>query len=192
MDTTDQMVVKCASILGVSFTQTLLCNVLPKVSTGRLGSSIRRLMNQFIFVCDQRRQMVGPSMSSSDESAELTECTCKEMLPKNAPDTDVYCQWLRFVSSTVQETAYEMFVENTRQHLHRSAALYYEQQAHRCQACGGGNFLSDANLEPNTSSTNMHADEEQQRNMQMSSFIRSRHFPRNSKCWDESLKRYNF
>ena len=50
------------------------------------------------------------------------------------------CKYLRFQSASMQETAYGMFVDTARRSLHRLAALYLESGAHKCRACGGGDF----------------------------------------------------
>ena len=178
MDTTDQMVVKCASILGLSFSQHLLGYVLDNLHPYKLGTSLKRLMKGGMFVCEKLTR----SVSQMSNIGKPTACNCEMSDDTEMPATGVPCQWLRFQSSSIQETAYEMFVEQTRHQLHRSAAEYYENQAHRCKACGGGSFLFDAlsDLKDDTSELPQLRGRLGKR---FTKILRARHYPRHqSKC----------
>ena len=51
-------------------------------------------------------------------------------------------QFVVFQAASTQETAYEMFTQESRKTLHIGAAQFLEAQAHKCQACGGGDFIT--------------------------------------------------
>ena len=142
MDSTDQMIVKCASILGLTFPRTMLEHILPSMSDDELDLSLQRLVEEGIFGCATAWHNESGSYTGSIRSKVI--CECHGARASETQDCAFTCKLLRFQSANMQETAYEMFVEGNRQQLHRAAALYLEGQAHKCQACGGGNFLPSA------------------------------------------------
>lgn len=51
------------------------------------------------------------------------------------------CMFYKFSNIYVQETTYEVWLEDQRKSLHEKAAMFLESQAHKCRACGGGGFI---------------------------------------------------
>ena len=52
-----------------------------------------------------------------------------------------YCLFYKFSNIYVQETAYDVWLEDQKKGLHEKAAMFLESQAHKCRACGGGGFV---------------------------------------------------
>ena len=52
-----------------------------------------------------------------------------------------HCLVYKFSNIYVQETTYDVWLEDQRKGLHEKAAMFLESQAHKCRACGGGGFV---------------------------------------------------
>lgn len=172
MSATEQMVLKCASILGNTFTRTMLEAIVPNYSPTAFHSTLNALAEAGIIECAiaaEAKSMLSDLHTRSRYHLPLDDshlhCPClsaehgkshdSSHLPSGS--TSVYastslhahqhshvdqCEMLQFVHVYVQETAYGLWTESQRIALHESAALYLESQAHKCTNCGGGGFLT--------------------------------------------------
>jgi len=52
------------------------------------------------------------------------------------------CETLQFIHGYVRDTLYTLWTETQKTKLHKSAAQYFQELAHRCASCGGGPFIS--------------------------------------------------
>lgn len=164
MKPAEQMIVKLASVLGLIFTRQLLEVISPTNSTWKLRQLLHGMMQSGVFECAashfnhmgvMQPDSITRHKSSRHHIQKLSHvsCECSEadegdqiMIGVDIPPKDMQnpvsnCRYLRFTSSLMQETAYDMFLIDQRRRLHRSAALFLESQAHKCDACGGGEFL---------------------------------------------------
>ena len=172
MSATEQMVLKCASILGNSFTRTMLEAIVPNYSPTAFHSTLNVLAEAGIIECGvaaEARSMLSDLHTRSRHHLPLDDfhlhCPCLSVehsephgsshLPSSGAPlhaaTSLHaqqhshvdqCEMLQFVHVYVQETAYGLWTESQRISLHESAALYLESQAHKCTNCGGGGFLT--------------------------------------------------
>lgn len=73
------------------------------------------------------------------------------MMTPNGPRQ--HCLFYKFSNIYVQETTYDVWLEDQKKGLHEKAAMFLESQAHKCRACGGGGFVPglDSNEEPKPS-----------------------------------------
>lgn len=172
MSATEQMVLKCASILGNSFTRTMLEAIVPNYSPTAFHSTLNALAEAGIIECAiaaEARSMLSDLHTRSRHHLPLDDfhlhCPClsaehdkphgSSHLPSSGAPlhtaTSLHaqqhshvdqCEMLQFVHVYVQETAYGLWTESQRIALHESAALYLESQAHKCKNCGGGGFLT--------------------------------------------------
>ena len=140
MEEVDQLVLKCASILGQSFSREMLDAIMPSRTMDNLNEAIQRLGEQNILEClwVPNKGVKKPSEMSGGGGSAKCHCGRNEDTERTL---HLDCCSLRFTSSNFRETAYEMLVESARQALHVSAAEFLEHQAHKCEACGGGGFL---------------------------------------------------
>ena len=141
-DDTDQLVVKSAAVLGVSFLRDLLEHVLPQnITSEHCGMSLKRLAESNILICG----------FSDPDSASLQSplCLCPNDEGETRPKSMEQCQFVRFIASTFQQTAYQIFLEKTRKSLHIQAAQFLESVSHECTACGGDKFLHSVWLKYN-------------------------------------------
>jgi len=171
MHPTDQVVIKTAAVLGKQFPLEMLYSTVPQnVSHTKIDSSLVRLIKSRIIECEA---LVAPSRPSSEKSKNA-ETTQQEnnpgavggstpTPPPPPPATPVLAspadkfKMVRFVTSDFQEIAYDMFLENVRIPLHIKAAQFLEHLVHKCNMCGGGNFLdrSPAEIDHRTQSLTM-------------------------------------
>jgi len=70
------------------------------------------------------------------------------MMTPNGPSQ--HCLFYKFSNIYVQETTYDVWLEDQKKGLHEKAAMFLESQAHKCRACGGGGFVPgmDTTKEP--------------------------------------------
>ncbi|XP_071485807.1 adenylate cyclase type 10-like [Diadema antillarum] len=155
MKPTQQLIVKCGSVLGMTFTRRMLEAILPNNTVWRkalLRRAVHELMLAGIFECASSFQgnfhskiRSTHAVASHGHGYRITtraECYCDgQDTELNVQSVITNCRNLRFVSALLQETLYEMLLMDQRKKLHRLSALYLESFAHRCDSCGGGDFL---------------------------------------------------
>ena len=165
MSATEQMILKCAAILGTSFTRTMLQAIVPNYSPTSFHAALNTLAQAGIIECAiaaEVRSLQSDLQTRSKDHLPLDDpqhhCPCLEkddnphnslllghttttLHAKDHPPVEK-CEMLQFVHAYVQETAYGLWTESQRTSLHESAALYLESQAHKCTNCGGGGFLT--------------------------------------------------
>ena len=163
MSATEQMTLKCAAILGTSFTRTMLQAIVPNYSPDAFHATLNTLAQAGIIECAiaaEARSLQSDIQTRSRDHLPLDSpqhhcpCLAREddghtsqphhhttLHAKDHPPVDS-CEMLQFVHGYVQETAYGLWTERQRTSLHESSALYLESQAHKCTNCGGGGFLT--------------------------------------------------
>lgn len=134
MDDMDQLVIKSAAVLGVCFSRQILEQVLPQnITSEDCGRSLKRLADSDILIC---------GFSDPDSISHASPaCLCANNQEKPHLSSMEYCQFIRFVTSTFQQTAYQMFLEKTRSSIHVKAAKLIESLSHKCTSCGGDSFM---------------------------------------------------
>ena len=149
MEEMDQMIVKTAAVLGLSFPKKMLRSLLDKkLQRQKLNEALARLAENGIFDCaapgqDNASTHLLPSREierkthNSDKKNFKYICHCPNTKP-DRENTLEHCILLGFQTATIQETAYEMFTENLRRQLHVKAAEFIEFQPIKCPGCGGG------------------------------------------------------
>ncbi|XP_071962575.1 adenylate cyclase type 10-like [Antedon mediterranea] len=159
MKPSEQMVVKCAAILGVTFTRKMLEVIVPNCNTRKLRRSLQTLMQTRVFECatppsdaTQTRRLsvkISSQQGYSNRMKGQIECYCRGTEDDATEDWEesfqclpiTSCRFLRFCSTLMQETAYGLFLINQRKTLHEQSAVFLESQAHKCKHCGGGDFI---------------------------------------------------
>ena len=163
MSATEQMMLKCAAILGTSFSRTMLQAIVPNYAPSAFHTALNTLAQAGIIECTiaaevralhsdlqtrsrdhlplDSQQHHCPCLATQHTSSLSPNHTSTALHAKDHPPVDS-CEMLQFVHAYVQETAYGLWTESQRTSLHESSALYLESQAHRCTNCGGGGFLT--------------------------------------------------
>ncbi|XP_022103709.1 adenylate cyclase type 10-like isoform X2 [Acanthaster planci] len=171
MKPSEQMLVKCAAVLGLTFSRRMLEMITPNTTPWKIRRLLHALMKAGVFECatyymslhssaQRPSQGVASSLSSyfgalgrGNRLSSGVICHCPKTERQEAELSSVEvsaasshmfvtdCTNLRFTSAFMQETAYGLFLAEQRRKLHRQAAEFLESQAHKCVACGGGDFL---------------------------------------------------
>ena len=124
MRAADQLVVKFASALGPTIKIDILEMLLPKAHRPKLLIVLRRLMETGIFECSNKAETTNTVSIKNLNHSLKYECYCNL---DNTPSYSIeVCPNLRFANNLLQDTAYEMMIENQRGELHTRAANFLE------------------------------------------------------------------
>lgn len=156
MSASDQITLKCASVIGTVFTKTMLQAILPNCTSMAFHNSLQALAEVGIIECAilaQVRSFLAEKDVDESEIPSSLECPCLEKATmRSQPHHSTHkhhasyhkveeCETLQFVHNYMQETAYNLCTEAQRKTLHTSAAQFLETHAHKCKNCGGGDFI---------------------------------------------------
>ncbi|KAM9149001.1 adenylate cyclase type 10-like [Pangshura tecta] len=119
----EQMAVKCAAVIGHTFTPGLLLYILPEWTNKKMEETLMSLINSHVFEC-------------FGKEAWATQALQEElgMLQQD--------QAMRFCTPLLREGAYELWLADQKKALHHKCATFLEHKAHKCRSCGGGDFIS--------------------------------------------------
>ncbi|KAI0220394.1 Adenylate cyclase type 10 [Lamellibrachia satsuma] len=138
MHPTDQVVVKTAAVLGKSFPLEMLYATVPQnVGHHKINNSLVRLIRNRIIECEAL-------LERNASPAGMASLTSKKDPENSVINDHIDCdkfKMVKFATSDFQEIAYDMFLENVRVPLHIKAAQFLERIVHKCDMCGGRNFL---------------------------------------------------
>ncbi|XP_060063755.1 adenylate cyclase type 10-like [Ylistrum balloti] len=127
MRASEQLIVKCAAVLGTSFSRDMVETILPRVQRVKARKCFKQLAYNGIFECanipaGRYNQM----MQGRDDTISWDTCYCVK--EENLYVQDL-CNKMRFRNALIQQTAYEILMESQRLELHAKAAEYLEKQA---------------------------------------------------------------
>ena len=173
MSASEQMTLKCAAVVGLSFSRTMLENVIPNCNSHTFHKSLNVLAEAGIIECAIAAEMRDMSADISTRSGHhlpvddphlhcpcLTKTHQHEAHAKTSPHHKHHisshppvdeCEMFHFIHAYVQETAYGLWTESQRRALHESAAIFLDSQAHKCKNCGGGGFVAGVPKQSNAS-----------------------------------------
>ncbi|XP_065266003.1 adenylate cyclase type 10 [Emys orbicularis] len=155
MSPSEQMVVKCAAIIGLTFTTDLLLHILPEWTKRKMNETLAALVDSHIFKCFNKRKDSQNVQSQDMPSTELLVCprTVRPIGQESGICSSVYnlikqeqlviqCGVMAFCMPLLQEAAYEIWLKSQKEALHLKCVSYLEGQAHKCRCCGEGDFIS--------------------------------------------------
>ncbi|KAH1166356.1 hypothetical protein KIL84_015528 [Mauremys mutica] len=155
MSPSEQMVVKCAAIIGLTFTTELLLHILPEWTKRKMNQTLAALVDSHIFKCFNKRKDSQNAQSQDMPSTELVVCpgTVRSIGQESDIPSSVYnrikqeqlvmqCGVMAFCMPLLQEAAYEVWLKSQKKALHLKCVSYLEGQAHKCRRCGEGDFIS--------------------------------------------------
>ena len=129
MRASDQLLVKCAAVLGMNIRKDILEMLLPKAHRPKMNRNMRRLMESGIFRCRNTPALHGVQIVGAKEELGGAKYRC--YCPKDdirAGEIQV-CFSPKFMNNLMQQTAYECLLETQRIELHAKAAHYFELSA---------------------------------------------------------------
>ena len=154
-----QFTIKCAAVIGTTFTKSMLKGIIPKHLESTLANSIRLLQAPGIIRCavaEAYKMAINDGNEDNFLETQNLYCPCLEHIKhctsgyslrksKNV-FADVHnlgqCELLQFSHPIFRETIYGLWTEKQCIQLHEKAALFLESQAHKCKNCGGGEFIT--------------------------------------------------
>ena len=162
MSPSEQMTLKCAAVVGMSFSRAMLESVIPNCNPHTFHKSLNVLAEAGIIECaiaaevrDMNADICSRSQRHLPTDDPHLHCPClakthyksQQPSPHNkhhiAPHPPVdECEMFHFIHAYVQETAYGLWTESQKRALHESAAIFLDSQAHKCKNCGGGGFVA--------------------------------------------------
>ncbi|XP_034145484.1 adenylate cyclase type 10 isoform X1 [Esox lucius] len=147
----EQMVVKCASVIGHTVTTEMLVHILPKAENlDKLNLSLSYLFESAMFECGSTpEQFTWRQRHGQPECWGALSCYCardsredvSEVAGLASADGVWRCKVLRFCSALVRETAYDLWLKEPKREVHQKCAAFLLRQAHRCRACGVHGFV---------------------------------------------------
>ncbi|CAB1327890.1 unnamed protein product [Coregonus sp. 'balchen'] len=147
----DQMVVKCAAIIGHTITTQMLINILPESENhDKLNLSLTSLFKSGTFECGSKPKQFTQQLTKESECWGALNCYCvqdsqedirEEVSGKASVDGVWRCRVMRFCTALVKETAYELWLKEQKREIHQKCASYLLKQAHRCRDCGMAEFI---------------------------------------------------
>ncbi|XP_078260626.1 adenylate cyclase type 10-like [Rhinoraja longicauda] len=156
MNTTEQVVVKCASIIGHTFTTKMLRYILPEGAEQKLNQSLISLVKSRTFECASRNDSGFSAPMDASEETHLLQCFCAhigdsdEHLHEDDDERDIRdkalvlkCKVMRFCIALVHETANDLWLKEQKRSLHLKCTRFLENAARRCRTCGDGDFIYD-------------------------------------------------
>nr|XP_056717177.1 adenylate cyclase type 10-like [Euleptes europaea] len=156
MNPSEQMVVKCAAVIGVSFSTHLLLHILPKGTKVKMNQTLAALVETHVFECftEGKSRLTAKTM---DIFAHELGNLPKKTIAADGPDSDlglvisnsikqeeavIHCRLMGFCTPLLQEAAYELWLKSQKTKLHLMCAKYLDSDAHRCKCCGEGDFVA--------------------------------------------------
>ncbi|XP_064420120.1 adenylate cyclase type 10 [Latimeria chalumnae] len=157
MHPAEQMVVKCAAVIGHTFHVKMLQYILPEGSYRKLKQSLATLLGCGMFECASKQADMWHILTREAGHPCSLECFCPETSEEvnkeeEAAEEDLRClskesqavlkcKVMRFCTAFVQETAYELWLKDQKKALHLKCTKFLEERAQKCYSCGGGNFI---------------------------------------------------
>lgn len=128
MRASDQLLIKCAAVLGTIIRTDVLEALLPKAHRSKLPLGVRRLIESGIFQCS--KIPVRSTLTVKSHKSELTMqkyiCYCSTQDTYSNVGNIEVCFEPKFTNRLLQETAYETLIESQRSELHTKAARSFE------------------------------------------------------------------
>ncbi|KAL0590784.1 Adenylate cyclase type 10 [Plecturocebus cupreus] len=152
MSLSHQMLVRCAAIIGVTFTTELLFEILPCWNMKMMIKALATLVQSSIFYCFRTGKELQMALKRNKASFEV-HYRSLSLRPSEGMDHEeeeelrelqsevIECHIIRFRSPIMQKTAYELWLKDQRKAMHLKCARFLEENAHRCDHCRNGDFI---------------------------------------------------
>lgn len=122
MRATEQLIVKCAAVLGERFPRDIIESILPNVNRIKARKSFKVLIKVGIFECGNAGFNQPRATTMADPGV---KCYC----PKDEDVDEDLCNLMKFTNLILMKACYLILMESQRKALHDSAAEYLEKQA---------------------------------------------------------------
>lgn len=144
LNSNEQMILKCASTIGIQFSVRLVQRLLPlyELNSKKYENGFRHLIESRFFRC--------ASGKPKDSISGSPECFCRQpnrysfdesidSAKSDMASRPKYwnCRFMEFVKDNFVEVIYELMTEDQRKELHLKAAKYFDSTLLKCENCGG-------------------------------------------------------
>lgn len=133
----EQLICKCTSLLGETFSRQMLTYVLLN-NERAVAEAIVNLFEQKILMCATERDF-----SDNRATNEEISCYCKIFnVPQMCRDLPKYacCSHTKFTNGNFKKTIYDLLTENQRIEYHKRSLMYLYHKTRRCDSCDGAFF----------------------------------------------------
>ena len=158
LNASSQLVLKCAAIIGTTFSKSVLKQITPNNMKGSaLDQAVEKLIQAGMVECAYASAFLSSTTKNLAKYRQL--CSCIQHLAHlgqmqshnlhslHSHDQTHYhiyyrCDMLKFTHNYIQEIVYDLWTSSQRRQLHETGAKCLESEAHKCSNCGGGAFLN--------------------------------------------------
>ncbi|XP_040594562.1 adenylate cyclase type 10 [Mesocricetus auratus] len=151
MSLSHQMLVRCAAIIGLTFTTELLFEILPCWNMKTMIKALAMLVESNVFDCFRNSKDLQLALKQNVTTFEVHYRSLflnpREGLGHNDEELRemegevIECHILRFCKPIMQKTAYELWLKDQKKVLHLKCARFLEESAHRCNHCRNRDFI---------------------------------------------------
>uniref|UniRef100_A0A8C8XAY2 Adenylate cyclase type 10 n=1 Tax=Panthera leo TaxID=9689 RepID=A0A8C8XAY2_PANLE len=152
MSLSHQMLVRCAAIIGLTFTTELLFEVLPCWNMKMMIKALATLVESNIFDCFRNGKELRMALRQNAASFEVNYRSLslqpseglahgEEEELRELESEVIECHIIRFCRPMMQKTAYELWLKDQKKAMHLKCARFLEENAHRCDHCRSGDFI---------------------------------------------------
>jgi len=129
----DQMICKCASVIGPKFYRQQLNYLIAKIDYRHVGKTILKLFQQNIFFC--------ASLPNDEKDGNVCGCKNVEVF-ESCRDLPKYsnCTYLTFNDELFRNYVYDTLTEKQRIEYHRKCISYLCQKTTKCDSCNHQRF----------------------------------------------------
>ncbi|KAM4860383.1 adenylate cyclase type 10 isoform 1-T4 [Thomomys bottae] len=152
MSLSHQMLVRCAAIIGLTFTTELLFEILPCWNMKMMIKALATLVESNIFYCFRNSKDLRLALKHNVTSVEV-HYRSLSLKPRDRLARDeqeelremegevIECHIIRFCRPMMQKTAYELWLKDQKIAMHLKCARFLEENAHRCDHCRSRDFI---------------------------------------------------
>ncbi|XP_016004066.1 adenylate cyclase type 10 isoform X2 [Rousettus aegyptiacus] len=152
MSLSHQMLVRCAAIIGLTFTTELLLEILPCWNMKMMITALAMLVGDNIFDCFRSSKDLQVALNHNSASFEVNyrslslkpNAGMAHMEEEQLHDLErevIECHIIRFCKPMMQKTAYELWLKDQKKDMHLKCARFLEESAHKCHRCRSGDFV---------------------------------------------------
>ena len=145
----DQLVCKCASVIGVEFKRKMLSHVLSSSTDRMIGRAMCKLFELQIFFCASRIDGEQTTDAKQKKTSDLIVCNCQNVkVFDSCRDLPRYscCESIRFRSQSFCSVVYNTLTDKQRVEYHKKSLIYLHMETRRCDSCENG-FFPELTLE---------------------------------------------
>ncbi|XP_016057847.1 PREDICTED: adenylate cyclase type 10 [Miniopterus natalensis] len=152
MSLSHQMLVRCAAIIGLTFTTELLFEVLPCWNMKMMIKALATLVEASVFDCFRNGKELRMALKQNAASFEVNyrslslkpsegQAYREEEGLRELESEVIECHIIRFCRPMMQKTAYELWLKDQKVSMHLKCARFLEENAHKCDRCRSGDFI---------------------------------------------------